>query len=67
MLDRAAELLGQGPFKVLERWQGVYAASSQQPFLIAPLSSRATAVTVTSGIGMIISFGLAQKVLAEIL
>lgn len=67
LLDRAAELLGQGPFKVLERWQGVYAASSQQPFLIAPLSSSATAVTVTSGIGMTISFGLAQKVLAEIL
>lgn len=64
LLDRVAEVIGRGPLRVLERWQGIYASSPQQPYLIAPLSQRATAVTVTSGIGMTISFGLAKKVLA---
>lgn len=65
LLDRASQVIGRGPLRVLERWQGIYAASPQQPYLIAPIGERATAVTVTSGIGMTISFGLAQKVLAE--
>ncbi|GAA1051193.1 TIGR03364 family FAD-dependent oxidoreductase [Arthrobacter russicus] len=64
LLDRASAVIGRGPLTVLERWQGVYAASPQQPYLIAPVGERATAVSVTSGIGMTISFGLAQKVLA---
>lgn len=65
LLDAAAKLLGR-KFQVLQRWQGVYASSPQQSFLIKDLAPNVTAVSVTSGIGMTISFGLAQKAFAEV-
>lgn len=61
LLSAAAHLLGAGNFQVLQRWQGVYAASPQQSFLIKTIQPNVTAVSVTSGIGMTISFGLARK------
>ncbi|ALE07480.1 hypothetical protein AL755_21655 [Arthrobacter sp. ERGS1:01] len=61
LLNAAAHLLGTGNFAVLQRWQGVYASSKQQSFLIEHLQDKVTTVTVTSGIGMTISFGLARK------
>lgn len=60
LLDAAGKLLGR-KFRVLQRWQGIYASSPQQSFLIKDLTPNITAVAVTSGIGMTISFGLAQK------
>lgn len=61
LLGAAAHLLGTGNFQVIQRWQGVYASSPQQNFLIKDVQSNVTAVSVTSGIGMTISFGLARK------
>lgn len=61
LLNAAAHLLGTGNFQVLQRWQGVYATSPQQSFLIEHPQANVTAVSVTSGIGMTISFGLARK------
>lgn len=61
LLSAAARLLGAGNFNVLQRWQGIYASSPQQSFLIKELQPHVRAVTVTSGIGMTISFGLARK------
>ena len=61
LLTAAAHLLGSGQFQVLQRWQGVYASSPRQSFLIENVSDTVTAVSVTSGIGMTISFGLARK------
>lgn len=61
LLSAAAHLLGSGQFQVLQRWQGVYASSPRQSFLIEQVSDTVTAVSVTSGIGMTISFGLARK------
>lgn len=61
LLNAAAHLLGTGNFQVLQRWQGVYATSTQQSFLIEHPQANVTAVSVTSGIGMTISFGLARK------
>ena len=46
---------------VIERWQGVYASSPRQPFLIAEPVPGVTAAIVTSGVGMTISLGLAEK------
>lgn len=65
LLDGAAKLLGAGPFTVLQRWQGIYASSPQQSFLVKELQPGVTAVSVTSGIGMTISFGLAKKTFAQ--
>jgi FAD dependent oxidoreductase TIGR03364 len=64
LLERITAVLGVPRLRVLERWQGVYASSSQHPYLVASTSPGVTAVTVTSGIGMTISFGLAARVLS---
>ncbi len=62
LLAEIGRLLGFEP-TVVERWQGVYASSPQHPFLIAEVAPGVTVATVTSGVGMTISLGLAEKTL----
>jgi FAD dependent oxidoreductase TIGR03364 len=66
LLDEIARILGVKELKVKERWQGVYASSPRQPFLIEEPAPGVTAAIVTSGVGMTISFGLAEKTLAQL-
>lgn len=66
LLDRVAALLGVEQLSVLERWQGIYASSPLQPYLVSAVAPGVTLVSVTSGVGMTISFGLAQRVLAQL-
>jgi FAD dependent oxidoreductase TIGR03364 len=61
LLDAIATILGAPRLRVVERWQGVYASSAQQPFLIAEPEPGVTVAIVTSGVGMTISLGLAEK------
>ncbi|MET4780866.1 TIGR03364 family FAD-dependent oxidoreductase [Glaciihabitans sp. UYNi722] len=62
LLDRIAQLLGVDSLRVVERWQGVYASSPQHPYLVEEPLSGVSVVSVTSGVGMTISFGLAKAV-----
>lgn len=64
LLAQVGEVLGIGRPRVIERWQGVYASSPQHPYLVEEITPDVTAVSVTSGVGMTISFGLAAKVFA---
>ncbi|WP_420174745.1 TIGR03364 family FAD-dependent oxidoreductase [Luteococcus sp. OSA5] len=64
VLDEAARVLGVEKFDVLERWQGVYANSILGPLLVTEHQPRVRIVTVTSGVGMTLSFGLARQSLA---
>ncbi|HEY0258560.1 MAG TPA: TIGR03364 family FAD-dependent oxidoreductase, partial [Lacisediminihabitans sp.] len=66
LLARVGEVLGLGSLRVIERWQGVYASSPEHPFLVEEVLPGVTAVSVTSGVGMTISFGLARSVLARL-
>ncbi len=61
LLGRIAEVLGVPGVRVVERWQGVYASSAQHPYLIEEIEPGVTAVSITSGVGMTISFGLAER------
>ncbi|HEY4270188.1 MAG TPA: TIGR03364 family FAD-dependent oxidoreductase [Galbitalea sp.] len=61
LLDAVARILGAPRLNVVERWQGVYASSPRHPFLIADAAPGVTAAIVTSGVGMTISLGLAEK------
>ncbi|MEF2977511.1 TIGR03364 family FAD-dependent oxidoreductase [Subtercola sp. YIM 133946] len=61
LLEAVAEVLGTHELRVLERWQGVYASSAQQHYLVAEAAPGVTAVTITSGVGMTISFGVATR------
>jgi FAD dependent oxidoreductase TIGR03364 len=62
LLDRIAQVLGVESLRVVERWQGVYAWSPQHPYLVAEPMPGVCVVSVTSGVGMTISFGLAGAV-----
>ncbi len=63
LLEAITRILGI-ELKVIERWQGIYASSARQPFLIAEAAPGITAAIVTSGVGMTISLGLAERTFA---
>lgn len=50
---------------IVERWQGVYADSTATDLVDVRPSPRVRFVTVTSGIGMTLSFGLAERTFAH--
>ncbi|MEV7026801.1 FAD-dependent oxidoreductase, partial [Kitasatospora sp. NPDC093558] len=54
-----AGVLGVERLRILERWQGVYASSDRGPLLVRDLAPGVRVLSVTSGIGMTLSFGLA--------
>lgn len=60
LVDAISGILGI-ELEVIERWQGVYASSPLQSFLIAEPRPGVTTAIVTSGVGMTISLGLAEK------
>ncbi|WP_394161124.1 TIGR03364 family FAD-dependent oxidoreductase [Galactobacter valiniphilus] len=62
LLREAKELFGQD-LEVRRRWRGVYAHSAATDFLIASPHPAVRVVSVTSGIGMTTSLGLAPDVL----
>ena len=65
LLHRTLDVIGARGARVRQRWQGVY-ASGRDPFLVEPVSDRVTAVSVTSGVGMTLSFGLARRVVSDL-
>lgn len=60
LLQAAAKVLDVDSFAPSERWQGIYASSEVSPLLVRDITEAITLVLVTSGIGMTISFGLAE-------
>ena len=61
LLRHIGQVLGVENVRVLERWQGVYASSTKQPYLVTEVAHGVTAVSITSGVGMTISFGVAAR------
>lgn len=49
------------PLEIIERWQGIYASSDVAPILVRDIQPGVTVVSVTSGVGMTLSFGLAHR------
>lgn len=66
LLREGERILGR-PVAVRSRWRGVYAHSTLTDFLVAQPDSRTTVVSVTSGIGMTTSFGLARSVVDDLI
>lgn len=62
-LDEARALFAADRFRVLERWQGVY-ASAREEFLAEEIEPGVHVVAVTTGIGMTCGLGLAETALA---
>lgn len=65
LLAEIERILGVAELRIIERWQGIYASSPQHPYLIAEPVPGVTTAIVTSGVGMTISFGLAEKTFAS--
>lgn len=60
LLRETRKLFGVNDVEVGERWQGVYCSAPDQEFLIEQPVARTHVVTVTTGIGMTTSMGLAE-------
>lgn len=67
LLEAAAKVLDVETIHPIERWQGIYASSDVAPLLIRNITDAITLVSVTSGIGMTLSFGLAESNINAIL
>ncbi|WP_396903124.1 TIGR03364 family FAD-dependent oxidoreductase [Mycolicibacterium sp.] len=61
LVREARKLFGVTDIEVSERWQGVYTSAPDQEFLIEQPIEGAHVVTVTTGIGMTTSMGLAHS------
>jgi D-hydroxyproline dehydrogenase subunit beta len=65
LLAAVAQLLGEDGFRIRQRWLGIY-ASAPDPYLVAHPAPGLTVVSVTSGVGMTISHGLAHRTWSEL-
>ncbi|GAA1320939.1 TIGR03364 family FAD-dependent oxidoreductase [Leucobacter albus] len=66
LLADAAALLGAPRLEVLERWQGIYASSSERELLREQPIPGVHVVTVTTGIGMTIGPALGARTIAAL-
>lgn len=63
LLAGVSRILGADRLSVLQRWQGVYASSSRTDVLRVNHEATVSSVTVTTGLGMTLAFGLAAETL----
>ncbi|MGJ3507451.1 TIGR03364 family FAD-dependent oxidoreductase [Enemella sp. A6] len=63
LLAEVATITGTNRWRVRQRWQGVYAHSPLTDLLVTTPAPGVTTVTVTSGIGMTLAFGVAGRTL----
>ncbi|WP_313823368.1 TIGR03364 family FAD-dependent oxidoreductase [Citricoccus sp.] len=64
LLDRAGAILGIETPVVRQRWLGRYADSASTNLILERPDDRTTVAVVTSGIGMTLSFGIADLILS---
>jgi FAD dependent oxidoreductase TIGR03364 len=67
ILEEYERATGRAPPPVLERWTGVYAVADDRNWLIDTPAPDTRLVIVTSGTGASIGFGLAERVLADLM
>jgi FAD dependent oxidoreductase TIGR03364 len=65
ILDYAQRYLRVPTLEIRESWHGVYAKHSEHPYVVVTPVDGVRLVTVTSGIGMTMSFGIAEQTLRE--
>jgi glycine/D-amino acid oxidase-like deaminating enzyme len=66
ILEYAREYLRIPNFRIADTWHGVYAKHFERPFLRITPAEGVHVVTVTSGVGMTLSFGLAEQTYREL-
>ena len=63
LIDRAGGYLGLAKPRVIQRWQGRYSDSPKTNLILERPDEQTTVAVVTSGIGMTMSFGVADLAL----
>lgn len=59
LLQEVGAVVGVNRWRVRQRWQGIYASSPMTSLVRTPLADGVLATSVTTGIGMTMSFGVA--------
>jgi FAD dependent oxidoreductase TIGR03364 len=67
ILDEFVRATGMPAPPVLERWTGVYASSEERTYLIDEPEPGVRLVIITSGTGASTSFGIAERVIGDLL
>ncbi|KUR77853.1 TIGR03364 family FAD-dependent oxidoreductase [Novosphingobium sp. Fuku2-ISO-50] len=67
ILDEYARAIGRPAPAVLERWVGTYATADDRTYLVDTPADNVRMVIVTGGTGASTSFGIAEKVLNELM
>jgi FAD dependent oxidoreductase TIGR03364 len=67
ILDEYARATGRAAPSISERWTGIYAVADDRTYLIDTPAPRVRLVIVTSGTGASTGFGIAEKVIGELL
>ena len=65
ILDYARQYLRVPTLEIAESWHGVYAKHSERAYVVASPAEGVRMITVTSGIGMTMCFGIADETLRE--
>jgi FAD dependent oxidoreductase TIGR03364 len=65
ILDYLATLTSLPEMRIAARWHGVYVKHPSEPFVVLNPAENVTAIVGVGGAGMTLSFGLAEKVVAE--
>ena len=65
ILDYAKAYLRVPTLQIAEQWHGVYAAHPEKPYLKFTPANGVRVITITSGIGMTMAFGLAEQTFGE--
>lgn len=66
ILDYARQYLRVPTLEIAENWHGVYAKHPEHAYMTFTPVEGVHVVTVTSGIGMTMSFGIAEKILRDV-
>ena len=67
ILDEYVRATGRAPPPVLERWTGVYAVAGDRTYLIDAPEPEVRLVMVTTGAGASTGFGIAERVIGDLL
>jgi FAD dependent oxidoreductase TIGR03364 len=66
ILAYLARFLAAPEFRIAARWHGTYLKHRSEPYFVARPAAGATVITGLGGAGMTLSFGLAEKLVAEL-
>ncbi len=64
ILDYLDTFLPNSEYEIVQRWQGIYPKHPKESYMIERPESGVTVINVLSGIGMTLSFGLAEMALS---